>query len=120
MAVTHSKPPRANHEEYRKTDRGEYGLTSPREGTTWSGTIPIPARGERVFVRFNGFGNGTVRGYFIERGSTNPDGTGVVWYLGVYVECDKWPAFWLEQTADDPRRCMMAFGAELLPEKPAA
>jgi hypothetical protein len=104
MKTKAAKAPRANHEEYRKTDNAEYGLTAPRCDAKWSGKHAIPARGQRVRVNFNEFGCGTVLGYFVEHG-----------WLGVYVECDKWPKWWTKQNADDPRQCMMAFGVEIEP-----
>jgi hypothetical protein len=72
--------------------------------------MPIPARGERIIVNFNGFGEGVVRGYFIEDG-----------YLGVYVEPDVAPEWWDKNHGDDPVVCCMVFGAELKPiaEQPA-
>lgn len=104
-----------NHEIYAvvKTASGKkniYGLTSPQEGSTWSGTIPVPARGDYVFVTMNNVGHGMVRGYFIEQG---PDKC----YLGIYVEPDFPPEWWLDQNdrdPDGPRQCCMAFGSEVI------
>lgn len=55
---------------------------------------------------------GVVRGYFVEPG-TDCD------YLGVYVEPDVPPDWWIWQQIQDghlPYRCTMAFGAEIKPE----
>ena len=113
------KRPRAhNHEEYEsplssdKKHKNYYGLTAPRARAFWSGDMPIPQRGDRVFVTFNGFGPGTVRGYFAEWGSDQ-------YYLGVYVECDAPPDWWVLQQIEDGdekiRLCTMAFGLEIKP-----
>jgi hypothetical protein len=117
------RPRRRNHEEYRveKSSDGihqsHYGLTAPRKGAKWSGPMPIPQRGDRVFVNFNGFGPGVVRGYFTEWGGDKD-------YLGVYVECDTPPDWWVLQQLRDGdeqiRLCTMAFGAELKPIEEAA
>ena len=74
-----------------------------------AGVPEPPAIGDRVFVNINGFGAGTVRGYFIEFG-----------WLGVYVEVDNPPDWYRKQIAAypevrpaNPRRLPMIFGAEL-------
>jgi len=100
-----------NHEHY-EVKRGvtgivvrEYGLTAPREGAIWSGDFPIPERGDKVYVRFNNFHSGIVRGYFVEYD-----------YLGVYVEPDEPPQWWIDQSVKETgcrHRCCMVFGAEL-------
>ncbi|MGA2253036.1 MAG: hypothetical protein ABSG53_00105 [Thermoguttaceae bacterium] len=110
------RPRLPNHEEYRVETcsdgkyQSHYGLTAPRAGAAWSGPMPIPQRGDRVFVDFNGFGPGTVRGYFTEWGGDQD-------YLGVYVECDTPPDWWVLQQLDDGddriMLCTLAFGAEL-------
>lgn len=83
----------------------------------WSGAGELatpPAIGARVFVAMNGFGTGTVRGYFVEFG-----------WLGVYVQVDNPPAWYVKQLAEDPgprpgnqERVPMIFGAELAQTKP--
>lgn len=106
-----------NHADRRDMTSGgktaHYGLTQPLAGAVWSGDIPVPAIGDRVIVNFNGFGPGVVRGYFTEPGSDCD-------YLGVYVECDASPIWWILQTARDGGgrllRCTMAFGAEVRAE----
>lgn len=113
MAKT-KKAPRPNHEQYKKTKDGkcEYGLTAPRQGAQWSGHLngmEIPARGEQVFVNMNGFGEGIVRGYFVEHD-----------WLGVYVEPLVPPKWWLEQNAADPCQCCMVFGIEIMPSRVTA
>jgi hypothetical protein len=97
---------RNNHEEYKKTEKCEYGLSAPTAGAKWSGKMPVPAIGDRLYVNMNSFGNGTVRGYFVEHG-----------WQGVYIEPNSPPGWWLKQNAKDPIRCCMIFGIELEPER---
>lgn len=59
-----------------------------------------PAIGTRVLVNFNGFGLGTVRGYFVEHG-----------WLGLYVHVDKRPDWHVKQNPGD--RDPMVFGVEV-------
>jgi len=72
------------------------------EKIKWSGPVPVPQKGTRVIVRFNGFGKGTIKGYFIEHD-----------WLGVYVACDKWPEWWIKQNKGTKHKYCMAFGAEI-------
>lgn len=115
MKTQKAVPVIRNHEEYFVSADGEchYGLTSPQAGAKWSGQIAIPMRGTRVYVRFNNFGPGVVRGYFVEHG-----------WLGVYVEPDAPPEWWIEQQYREGkvRQCCMAFGAEInsIEKEPAA
>ncbi len=74
----------------------------------WSGKMLVPTIGDKVTVTINGFGLGTIVGYFIEHD-----------WLGVYVKLDDPPSWWVEQQerrAEHPGRiagCAMAFGAEI-------
>ncbi len=127
MATKTKKPARIvdNHLNKIKTDLGFYGCQSLEElkgcdiggiGTIeWSGKVPVPKILDRVYVRFNRFSYGTVRGYFCERGQKD-DGTRVL-YLGVYVEPDYPPDWWVRQeerrTPGQRDRCTMVFGLEL-------
>jgi hypothetical protein len=67
----------------------------------WSGIkYPFPPQiGERVTVKFNGFGDGTVIDYFISDG-----------YLGVLVKVDQQPNWHIKQGGTNPIR---AFGIEI-------
>ena len=67
-------------------------------GPFWSGENPPPAIGSRVKVRFNGFGDGTVTGYFLEEG-----------FLGLEVAVDKQPDWHIKQGGTNP---ICVFGAE--------
>lgn len=80
-----------------------YNLQTVPEGR-WSGSKPIPAIGERVHINLNGFGSGTVRGYFIEEG-----------WVGVEVECDQRPEWHLKQNGDRHSHPLVC-GAELSQE----
>lgn len=82
----------------------------------WSGIGSPPAIGSTVFVRMNSFGEGEVRGYYIEHG-----------YLGLYVKPADPPSWWVRQMHDlliekpdwnerHPAGCCMVFGAELKEE----
>jgi hypothetical protein len=81
--------------------------------TKWSGAMGVPAIGDRVEIKFNSFGRGTVMGYFIEHD-----------YLGLYVKVDKLPEWRVKQDkrngkrspesiAANPLNCVMVFGAEI-------
>ncbi len=80
-----------------------YDRDKPIENTRWSGTMPLPSKGDRVFVRINTLGPGTIRGFFMEHG-----------YLGVYVNLENPPETYLRQNggANIPT---MVFGSEIQP-----
>lgn len=86
------------------------GVGAPPLGKVWwSGKGAPPKIGDRVDVAMNGFGPGTVRGYFVEWG-----------WLGIYVEVDNPPEWYVKQLAQDGARrpanregLPMIFGAEL-------
>lgn len=59
--------------------------------TSWGNDAPPPAIGARVKVNFNGFGAGTVVGYFIEEH-----------YLGLEVTVDEQPAWHRNQGGTNP------------------
>ena len=72
----------------------------------WSGgkNFPAPPRiGERVQIDMNGFGPGTVVGYFVETG-----------WLGVEVKVDQRPDWHLKQNGDRHPNPLV-FGSELRP-----
>jgi hypothetical protein len=69
----------------------------------WSGHDWIPAIGERVNVTLNGFGHGTVRSYFWERG-----------FIGVEVTPDKRPKWHIEAHGYQ-FPTVLVFGTEIKP-----
>lgn len=104
---------------WRPSNPSDHAENAPRpycdlprwSGKSDNGTLPVPpAIGDRVVVNFNGFGVGTVTGYFVEHG-----------WLGCHVRCDHPPLWWKEQnSADRERQRMpieyrgpMVFGNEL-------
>ena len=72
------------------------------EAPLWSGEVPPPTIGARVRVKINGFGSGTVRGYFTEG-----------CWLGVLVKFDAPPTWWVEQNPNQPPGHV--FGIEIAP-----
>ncbi|MHB8618426.1 MAG: hypothetical protein ACYDAG_02465 [Chloroflexota bacterium] len=66
----------------------------------WSGAFPIPSLGQRIIVKLNALGHGTVRGYFHEHG-----------YVGVAVELDRPPEWYIKQNG--PQYQALVFGAEI-------
>ena len=68
---------------------GDRQLLNEPDPYKWSGENPPPAIGAKVKVYMNGFGNGTVVGYFAEYG-----------WLGVLVKIAKPPAWWVRQCKD--------------------
>jgi hypothetical protein len=72
----------------------------------WSGLADPPAVGTRVRVTMNGLGPGTVRGYFTESG-----------WLGLHVELEAPPAWWVKQNTGRTGRKRWAclFGVEVAP-----
>jgi len=54
----------------------------------WSGNFSVPMVGDRVYVRMNALGPGTVRGHFVAAG-----------YLGLEVEIDASPSWRIDQLA---------------------
>ena len=79
---------------------------SPR-GVKWSGAGAVPAIGDRIDVKINGMGAGTVIGYFVE---PEPDNG----WLGVKVTLDKRPDWHIKQCGPD-RPWTLVFGAEIAP-----
>jgi hypothetical protein len=82
----------------------EQGLMprDPEGVPVWSGKMPPPAIGERVNVRINSLGAATVVGYFTEGG-----------YLGLRVQHDNPPAWYLKQNGGNVPGCV--FGIEIGP-----
>jgi hypothetical protein len=72
----------------------------------WSGKNQPPAIGAEVKVYMNGLGSGIVKRYFAEAG-----------WLGVKIELQSPPDWWLKQNAKDPKRLAHIFGMELEPFK---
>lgn len=66
----------------------------------WTGAW-LPRLNDRVRVTFNGFGTGTVMGFFCEAG-----------WMGVYVECDKRPDWHIKRNGK-AHPWPMCFGAEV-------
>lgn len=79
-----------------KTKRS-YGLTERPVDAKWTGDTNPPKVGDRVFVRMNSIGVGTVLGFFVEEG-----------FLGVYVLPDKIPAYWAGNLDNEYGRKMLA------------
>jgi hypothetical protein len=75
-------------------------LEAVPSNTVWSGSIPVPQIGDRIFVNFNGFGYGMVDHYFTEDG-----------YLGVIVTLEKHPE-WHKKQNPGIKTCG-AFGREI-------
>lgn len=69
----------------------------------WSNRDFVPEIGERVFIRMNGFGAGTVVAYFTEAG-----------WLGVEVVVDERPE-WHVKANKDTHPNPLVFGAEIRP-----
>lgn len=86
----------------------QYSREQLETGAKWSGNIAIPNIGDRVVVRINNLGVGTVQAYFIEQG-----------WLGVYVRLDNPPSWWVKQVEQSNKGfgrlpgCTMVFGAEV-------
>jgi hypothetical protein len=87
-------------------DDGMYPKPEASQRYFWSNTLQPPAVGDRVDVRMNGFGPGTVTGYFTEFG-----------YLGVYVKVDRLPDWYVKQNKGKEKDANygtpMVFGVEV-------
>jgi hypothetical protein len=94
--------------------KNEYGLlTMPAlvkfDGTQndnpelprWSGKGNPPVIGQKVYIKFNGFGVATVLSYFIENG-----------FLGVECECEVRPSWHIRQNGETKKH-PKAYGAEI-------
>ena len=91
--------------------KGRYSLNEPDLTATWSGS-KIPALGDRVHVKMNSYGPGTVIGYFVESGERNEeDGGGTFSFLGLHVKVDKPPQWHLKQNKNTPYICV--YGVEV-------
>ncbi len=85
----------------------------PSPSPHWSGAHFIPKIGDRVHTLMNNWGNGTVTAYFVEGG-----------YLGIHVEVDSCPPFYLRATLEDFKKgrrdrldvsCFHFFGIDIEP-----
>lgn len=91
--------------EYNDTHKKDFPVFSFGElRGKWSGSVPPPAIGTVVHVKFNELGNGTVVGYFVESG-----------WLGVRVFPDNPPKWWVESNKkrNDTDPNYSVFGAEI-------
>ena len=75
---------------------------SVSKGAKWSGGFEVPVIGERLRVKFNQLGAGTVAGYFVAHG-----------YLGLRVDLDQQPEWHARQNPGQP--WAFVFGAEVAP-----
>ena len=75
-------------------------VPAPADSVKWSGIGDPPKIGNRVRVKINDFGEGTVISYFIEHG-----------YLGIEVKPDHRPKWHIEQNPN--RDTCLVFGAEI-------
>jgi hypothetical protein len=91
--------------QYEGKDRNgnRYALQVPPEGK-WSGTIPVPAIGDKVAINFNELGTGRVCAYFLEAG-----------YVGVEVVLDNQPEWHREQNGEMSNA--LVFGIEISPRE---
>lgn len=95
----------------------EYGIVELPEGVVlrsdenasnddilkWSGSYPIPQIGQRVQIKINKLGAGTVESYFVEGG-----------YLGVTVRLDDPPEWKIRQHKGTKHEGIgMVFGIEI-------
>ena len=87
------------YSETKKTKHGDAVLVNDGRGYLWSGAADVPGIGERVRVRMNGLGLGTVTGYLVEHG-----------WLGVRVQLDNPPDWYRKQNGN---KHAMVFGVEL-------
>lgn len=83
----------------RHFDMDALRATAP-DAIVWSGKGEPLAIGTRVRINFNGFGEGTVRDYFVEHG-----------FLGVRVFLDKQPDWHKKQRPGQP--WALVFGNEV-------
>ena len=72
------------------------------EKLQWVTTKPIPAVGSEVNVKINGIGRSKVLKYFVEHG-----------FIGLLVQPQDPPAWYLKQNGDDPCHVFPAEVAEL-------
>ena len=95
-----------------------YGLDAVviDEELVWSGAHPLPLIGDRVRIKMNNIGYGTVVAYFTAKGNVR-DGV-CVWYVGVEVdlEPDTVAAWYVRQNGVD--RNSLVFGTEIEPAPP--
>jgi hypothetical protein len=71
-----------------------------KKGLVWTGD-PDVKQGTRVVVKFNGFGAGTVKGFFSQDG-----------FIGAIVQVDKRPQWHIDQSPDRGS-CIGVFGNEI-------
>lgn len=68
----------------------------------WTGKMAIPSVGQRVRVRCNGLGNGTVTGYQVDQG-----------YLAVMVSVDHLPEYFNPTIEQREHVVLQCFGTEI-------
>jgi hypothetical protein len=90
-------------------DRTISNKPDPGVALLWSGDF-IPARGDRVHIRMNEFGDGTITGFFTEHG-----------WLGLIVKLDAAPAWHRKQNRGHKYQgSVLVFGAEVKKLDPVA
>lgn len=91
-------------------DYAEFRQLLGHDGFVWTNEDPLPRIGDVLYVAINSIGTGVVRGYFYEPGEDDRR------YVGVYVQPDNPPRWWVRQNIADlgsPRLCCLAFGREV-------
>jgi hypothetical protein len=85
-------------------DTPDGDVTNYGPAALWSGIGDPPTLGSRVLVTMNGLGSGTVKAYFVESG-----------WLGVHVDLDSPPEWWVKQNVryHGRQRWATVFGAEV-------
>jgi hypothetical protein len=69
----------------------------------WSGKNPPPPLGAVVTLNYNGLGSGIVAGYFVAAG-----------WLGLRVQLDNPPDWFLKNVANSDDKTAGAFGVEII------
>lgn len=95
---------------------GAATLETLQDFWVWRGADPIPTEGQRIRATMNGLGPGQVRGYFVagEPGGADSDHPHQR-FLGVAVDLESPPAWYVNQNARTPDQPAYLFGGEIAP-----